>query len=135
MAKKWIFLADPTDYGWNELAAQKKAVWDGIKNSRAQSNLRKAAKGDLVLIYNTAPEKAIAGIARVNGEARPDPKNAELTVVDVEAVKPLKRPVTLAEIKADKILSGMSFVRMPRVAVWEVTDEQFDRVMEVSGTR
>jgi predicted RNA-binding protein with PUA-like domain len=132
--QKWVFLADPTDYGWTQLSAQKKAVWDGIRNSRAQSNLRKARKADLALIYHTAPDKALVGIARITGEARPDPKNPELSVVEVEPFKPLKRPIPLAELKADPVLSTMSFVRMPRVAVWPVTDEQWERIMNVSAT-
>ena len=61
----WVFLADPEDFGWNELAEQGEAVWDGIKNAVAQNNLRKAAKGDQALIYHTAPDKAIIGIAKI----------------------------------------------------------------------
>ena len=131
----WVFLADPEDFGWNELEEQGTAVWDGIKNARAQNNLRKTEAGDQVLIYHTAPDKAIVGIAKVTGEARPDPKAEERVVVDVKAVKKLKRALPLAELKADDVLSGMSFVKMPRVAVWPVTDEQWERVMEVSGTK
>jgi predicted RNA-binding protein with PUA-like domain len=131
----WVFLADPTDYGWTELAAQADAVWDGVKNARAQANLKKCGKGDTVLIYHTAPDKALVGIARVTGAARPDPKRPELVVVDVEPVKPLARPLPLAELKQDPVLAGMSFVRMPRVAVWPVSAEQWARVLELSGTR
>lgn len=131
----WVFLADPTDYGWNELSAQKSAVWDGVKNARAQGNLKKCAKGDTILIYHTAPDKALVGIARVTGPARPDPARPELVVVDVEPVRPLARPIPLAELKGDAVLSGMSFVKMPRVAVWPVPEAQWLRVLEVSGTR
>ena len=131
----WVFLADPEDFGWNELDEQGTAVWDGIKNARAQNNLRKTKSGDQVLIYHTAPDKALVGIAKVTGEARPDPKAEERVVVDVKAVKKLKRALPLAELKADDVLSGMSFVKMPRVAVWPVTDEQWERVLELSGTK
>lgn len=136
MAKqKWVYLADPKDYGYEELAAEGGTVWDGVKNSRAQNNMKKAKKGDLVLIYHTAPDKAISGIAKVTGEARPDPKNAERVVVDLAPVRKLKRPVPLAELKGDEVMSTMSFTRMPRVAVWPVTDEQWQAVMEASGTK
>ena len=131
----WVFLADPESYGWTELEAEGAAVWDGIKNARAQNNLKKTEKGDKVLIYHTAPDKAIIGIAKVTSEAKPDPKAAERVVVDVVPVKKLKRPLPLAELKADKVLSEMSFVKMPRVAVQQVTDEQWERVLELSGTR
>ena len=131
----WVFLADPEDFGWNELEKDGKAVWDGIKNARAQNNLKKTSKGDQVLIYHTAPDKSIIGIAKVTGEARPDPKAADRVVVDVAPVKKLKRALPLAELKADKVLSEMSFVRMPRVAVQAVSDDQWERVLELSGTR
>jgi predicted RNA-binding protein with PUA-like domain len=131
----WVFLADPEDFGWNELEAGGKAVWDGIKNARAQNNLRKTKTGDQVLIYHTAPDKAIVGIAKVTSEARPDPKAAERVVVDVTPVIKLKRALPLAELKADKTLSEMSFVRMPRVAVQSVTDEQWKRVLQLSETK
>ena len=131
----WVFLADPEDFGWNELEKKGSAVWDGIKNARAQNNLRKTNQGDQVLIYHTAPDKAIIGIAKVTSEAYPDPKSAERVVVDVEPVKKLGRALPLAELKADETLSEMSFVRMPRVAVQPVTAEQWKRVLQLSGTK
>ena len=130
----WVFLADPEDFGWNELAEKGEAVWDGIKNARAQNNLRKTAVGDKALIYHTAPDKAIIGIAKVTSEAYPDPKAKERVVVDVKPVKKLKQALTLAELKADKTLAEMSFVKMPRVAVQAVTEKQWQRVMDLSGT-
>jgi predicted RNA-binding protein with PUA-like domain len=133
--QRWVFLADPTDYGWTELTAQKQAVWDGVKNAKAQANLKRCRNGDAVLIYHTAPDKAIVGVARVVGEARPDPKRPELVVVEVAPVKPLKRPLPLAELKADRVLANMSFVRMPRVAVQPVTAGEWERVMKLSGTK
>lgn len=135
MSKHWVFLADPEDFGWNELARDGKAVWDGIKNARAQANLRTVRPGDRALIYHTAPDKAIVGIARVTSEPRPDPKAAERVVVDVQPLKALKRTLPLSELKADAVLAEMSFVKMPRVAVQPVTAEQWQRVLELSGTR
>jgi predicted RNA-binding protein with PUA-like domain len=133
-SSRWVFLADPEDFGWNELVAQGKSVWDGIRNARAQSNLRKSVPGDLALIYHTAPDKAIVGIARVTSAPRPDPADAARVVVDVVPHQPLARPLPLAELKADAVLSELSFVRMPRVAVQPVTAEQWRRVLELSGT-
>lgn len=133
MADAWVFLADPEDYGWNDLEKAGSAVWDGVKNAQAQRNLRACEVGDTVLIYHTAPDKALVGIARVSGAHRPDPNAPDRVVVDVEPVQPLARPLPLAELKSDAILSGMSFVRMPRVAVQRVTDEQLKRVRELSG--
>jgi predicted RNA-binding protein with PUA-like domain len=134
MADTWAFLADPEDYGWSELSKAGTAAWDGVKNARAQRNLRACEVGDVVLIYHTAPDKALVGIARITGAQRPDPSAKERVVVDVEPVKPLARPLPLAELKADATLSEMSFVKMPRVAVQPVTDVQLRRVLELSGT-
>jgi predicted RNA-binding protein with PUA-like domain len=134
MANTWAFLADPEAYGWSELVLDGSAVWDGVKNSQAQRNLRACELGDTVLIYHTSPDKALIGIARVAGAHRPEPGAKERVVVDVEPVRPLARPLPLAELKGDDVLSGMSFVRMPRVAVQRVTDEQLKRVLELSGT-
>lgn len=134
MADTWAFLADPEDYGFTELRKAGSAAWDGVRNAQAQRNLRACEVGDVVLIYHTAPDKALVGIARVTGAHRPDPGAKERVVVDVEAVRPLTRPLPLAELKADAVLSGMSFVKMPRVAVQPVTDAQLRRVLELSGT-
>jgi predicted RNA-binding protein with PUA-like domain len=131
----WVLLADPEDFGWHELEQNGSAVWDGIKNARAQNNLRKTSKGDQALIYHTAPDKAIIGIATITSEARPDPKAADRVVVDVKPVKKLKRALPLAELKADQTLSTMSFVKMPRVAVQPVSEAQWERVLALSGTR
>jgi predicted RNA-binding protein with PUA-like domain len=132
---KWAFLADPDSYGWTELTKDGTAVWDGIKNARAQNHLRTTRPGDLALIYHTAPDKAIIGIARVKTEAYPDPGEEGRVVVDIEPVQPLARPLGLAEMKADDVLRSMSFVRMPRVAVQRVTDEEWQRVLSLSGTK
>lgn len=131
----FVLLADPEDYGWTQLTAAGRAVWDGIRNARAQNNLRHCHAGDLVLIYHTAPDKALMGIARVTKPAYPDPKVAERVVIDVEPVQPLARPLPLAELKADDVLAEMSFVKMPRVAVQPVTAAQWKRVLSLSGTK
>lgn len=131
----WAFLADPEDYGWSHLTDAGTAVWDGIKNARAQNYLKTVRPGDSVIVYHTAPDKAVQGIARVTKAAYPDPTAEGRVVVDIEPVKPLKRPLALAEMKADDVLAQMSFVRMPRVAVQPVTPEQWKQVMKLSGTK
>jgi len=135
MSKLWAFLADPEDFGWNELERDGKAIWDGIKNARAQNYLRTAAKGDRALIYHTAPDKAVVGIAEVTSDPRPDSNAAERVVVEVRPLKKLKNAVSLAELKADPVLSGMSFVKMPRVAVQPVTTEQWKRLLDRADTK
>ncbi|HSL70396.1 MAG TPA: EVE domain-containing protein [Longimicrobiales bacterium] len=132
--QRWALLADPEDYGWKELLRDGRAVWDGIKNARAQQNLKQCRVGDVALIYHTAPDKAIMGTARVTKAAYPDPKAADRVVIEVEPVVALKRPLTMAELRSDNVLSEMGFVRMPRVAVQPVTPAQWERVMALTKT-
>jgi predicted RNA-binding protein with PUA-like domain len=133
--QKWAFLADPETYGWTELKRDGATVWDGIANVRAQNHLRTVRPGDLALLYHTAPDKAIMGIVRVASEPRPDPNADGRVVVDVEPVRALARRLGLAELKADDVLRDMSFVRMPRVAVQRVSDDEWERVLALSGTK
>lgn len=130
----WAFLADPKDYGWDELVDERRAAWTGIGNATAQKNLRSACIGDRVLLYHTSPDKALVATARVASDPYPDPDHEKRVVVDVEPVEVLARPLPLSELKADPVLAEMSFVRMPRVAVQPVTGAEWDRVMELSGT-
>lgn len=132
MSQHWVFLADPTTYGWDDLEKEKRAVWDGVKNAAAQRNLKACSKGDEVLVYHTAPDKAVVGIARVTRAAYPDPASAERVVVDVQPVRALGRRLSLAELKSDDVLREMSFVKMPRVAVQKVTAAEWKRVVELS---
>lgn len=134
MSKLWVFLADPEDFGWHELERDGKAVWDGVKNAVAQKNLRNTSPGDRALIYHTAPDKAVIGIAEITHAARPDPNAAERVVVDVKPLRKLKRAVALAELKADPTLKEISFVKMPRVAVQMITEAQWDRLLEVANS-
>jgi predicted RNA-binding protein with PUA-like domain len=113
------------------LQKDKKTVWDGVANNLALKNLKDIKKGDLVFIYHTGDERQAVGIARALGGAYPDPskKDPKLLVVDVEAVKPLPRPVTLAEVKADKQLANFDLVRNSRLSIMKVSDEQWE-IME-----
>ena len=100
----------------------------------AQRNLREMKKGDRVFFYHTGKEKAIIGTATVSKTAYPDPKDkaGNLVVVELAAGKPLKRPVTLAEVKADKRFADMPLVRIARLSVQPVTDEQWDQIEAIS---
>ena len=135
MSQHWVLLADPEDYGWNELERDGKVTWDGVKNAVAQRHMKTCAVGDTALLYHTAPDKAVMGIVRVTKAASPDPKNAERVVIEVQPVQPLAQPLSLADMKADETLSEMSFVRMPRVAVQPVTPAQWKQVLALSGTK
>src|SRR5262249_55033909 len=113
----WLFKEEPTHYGYDELVKDKKTVWSGVKNPLAQKHLRSVKKGDQIFYYHTGDEKAVVGIAKALGDAYPDPddKSGKASVVDVAPVKKLPRPVTLAEIKADKAFADFPLVRISRL--------------------
>lgn len=128
MATHWLFKTEPSVYSYQQLVKDKKTMWDGVKNNLALKNLKDIKKGDEILIYHTGDEKAAVGVARALGEAYPDPsqKNPRMLVVDIEAVKTLPRPVTLAEVKANKKLANFDLVRLSRLSIMKVSDDQWD---------
>jgi predicted RNA-binding protein with PUA-like domain len=130
----WVFLADPKAYGWSDLVEDGSTVWDGIANRAAQNRLAQASPGDTVLFYHTAPDKALVGVARVVAGPYADPAHADRVVVELEPVTALARPLTLDEIRADPALADASFVRMPRVAVHGASEDQWERVLELTET-
>ena len=134
MANRWLFKTEPTAYSFQQLEKDKKTVWDGVKNNLALKNLKEIKKGDPILIYHTGDEKAAVGIARALSGAYPDPgkQDPKLLVVDIEAVKALPRPVTLAEVKADAKLAKFDLVRLPRLSIMQVSDEQWKLIEEMA---
>ncbi|MGH7860191.1 MAG: EVE domain-containing protein [Candidatus Binatia bacterium] len=132
--KTWLFKTEPSTYSFDDLRKEGKTTWDGVKNPQALRNLAQIEPGDRVLVYHTGDEKAVVGVARAVGEPRPDPRKKEpkLLVVDVEAVKPLRRPVTLAAIKGDTRFGGFDLVRLPRLSVMAVSDAQWAAIESLS---
>jgi len=126
----WLFKEEPTHYGFDALVKDRRTVWSGVKNPLAQKHLRSVRKGDRIFYYHTGDEKSVVGIAKALGDAYPDSKDksGKMSVVDVAPVKKLARPVTLAEIKADKTFRDFPLVRISRLSVMPVTDEEWERV-------
>ena len=136
MPNHWLFKTEPTVYSFQQLQKDNKTVWDGVTNNLALKNLKDIKKGDLIFIYHTGDERQAVGIARALGGAYPDPskKDPKLLVVDIEAVKPLPSPVTLAQVKADKQLANFDLVRNSRLSIMKVSDEQWE-IMEGMAKR
>jgi predicted RNA-binding protein with PUA-like domain len=128
----WLVKTEPDTFSWDDLVKDKKTVWDGVRNFQARSHLKNMQKGDLVFIYHTGDEKAVIGIGKVLQGAYPEPKDKDWTAVDLGPEKKLKKPVTLAQVKADKKLSDMVLVRAARLSVQPVKPEEFDRIMALS---
>ena len=129
----WLVKEEPENYSFGELVKDKTTVWAGVRNPVAQRNLREMKKGDRVFFYHTGKEKSVVGTATVSKTAYPDPKDDKLVVVEIAAGKALKRPVTLAEIKADKRFKDMPLVRIARLSVQPVTDEQWQMIEALSA--
>jgi predicted RNA-binding protein with PUA-like domain len=130
----WLVKEEPENYSYTQFVSDTTTVWAGVKNPVAQRHLREMKKGDRVFFYHTGKEKAIIGTATVSKTAYPDPngKAGSLVVVELAAGKALKRPVTLAEIKADKRFATMPLVRIPRLSVQPITDEEWELIEEMS---
>ncbi|MGI8964742.1 MAG: EVE domain-containing protein [Limisphaerales bacterium] len=138
MAKNyWLVKSEPESYSWQKFLAEKKTAWTGVRNFQARNNLRAMKRGDLVFFYHSVTEKQIVGVAKVEKEFYPDATASEgdWSCVDLVPVKTLKKPVTLEEIKTDKILKEMPLFRQSRLSVTPLTETQFKRVLEMAETK
>ena len=131
---RWLVKEEPTHYSFDQFVADGSTVWSGVKNPLAQKNLRAMQKGDRVFYYHTGNEKAVVGTAKVTAAAYPDPKDksGRLVVVELVPEKKLPRPVTLAEIKAAGRFADFPLVRLPRLSVMPVTDDQWAAIEAMS---
>ena len=135
MAGRWLFKEEPTHYNFQDLVKDRRTVWEGVKNPLAQKHLREVKKGDRIFYYHTGNEKAVVGIARAASDAYADPKDkaGKAVVVEVEPVKPLASPVTLAAVKARPSFKSFPLVRLPRLSVMPVTEEQWAEIEAMAG--
>jgi predicted RNA-binding protein with PUA-like domain len=126
----WLFKEEPTHYSFDDLVKDGRTVWSGVKNPLAQRHLHAVKKGDRIFYYHTGDEKAVVGIARAGKNAYDDPDDpsGKHAVVDVVPVKKLARPVTLAEIKATAAFRDFPLVRISRLSVMPVTDDEWKRI-------
>ncbi len=131
----WLIKSEPFKYSWDQFVKDGVTFWDGVRNYGARNNLRSMKKGDLLLFYHSNEGMEVVGIAKVVKEHYQDPTTEEdaWLVVDVKPVKKLKKPVSLAAIKADPRLTQMALVRLGRLSVQPVTDEEWDIVVNELG--
>ncbi len=130
----WLLKSEPDVYSYADLERDGQTIWDGVNNNLALKHIRTMAVGDLALIYHTGDERRSMGIAEVISLPYVDPKLGEpkRAVVDVRAVRPLKRPVTLAEIKQDPDFAGFDLLRISRLSVVPVSLEHWQRILNLS---
>jgi predicted RNA-binding protein with PUA-like domain len=130
----WLVKSEPGEYSWDDLEKDKQTAWTGIRNYAARLHLRGMKKGDEVFYYHSNEGTQIVRIAKVSKEAYQDPTTDDeaWVSVDLKPFKRLKNPVTLARIKADKRLANMALVRIGRLSVQPVTDEEWAIVMKMA---
>jgi predicted RNA-binding protein with PUA-like domain len=131
----WLMKSEPFKYSWDQLVSDGRTQWDGVRNHQAAIYLKAMKKGDKAFFYHSNEGKEIVGIAEVIKEAYPDPsdKTGKFVCVDIKADKPLKTPVTMAAIKADKKFADMELVKYSRLSVQPVTADEWKRVCKMGG--
>jgi len=127
----WLVKSEPFKYSWDQLVKDGSTFWDGVRNAQARNNLAAMRKGDRVLYYHSNEGKQVVGVAKVTRTAYPDPTSDDerWVVVDLAPERPLARPVTLAEIKADPELGDIPLVKQSRLSVMPIPKAAFDRIV------
>lgn len=133
----WLIKSEPDVYSWDQFVSEGQTMWNGVRNYAARNNLRSMKKGDLALWYHSNKGMEIIAIAKVVKEAYQDPTSEDPAwlVVDFKPHKKLKKPVALAQIKADNRLADMDLVRLGRLSVQAVKEEEWKIVMEMAETK
>ena len=129
----WLVKSEPESYSWADLVRDKHTAWTGVRNFAARNHLKAMRRGDRVLFYESGGPKAVVGIAEVTRPAFPDETADEpgWVAVELKAVAPLARPVTLEQIKAEPALAQMALVRIGRLSVQPVTAAEFERILKL----
>jgi len=131
----WLIKSEPEKYGFADLERDGHTVWDGVRNNQAALYLKAMKVGDEALYYHSRQDLAVVGIARVIREVFPDPSDAteRFVAVEIAPVRPLPRPVTLAEMRAMPGLAGMVMFRQFRLSVTPVTAEEWKQILSMGG--
>jgi predicted RNA-binding protein with PUA-like domain len=128
----WLMKSEPGSYSWEDLVRDGGTMWDGVRNNAARLHLRAMKPGDQAFFYHSMDERAVVGIMKITGTGQPDGEDGSWVKVPVEPVRPLKKPVTLAQIKAEPRLAKMELIRQSRLSVAPVRDEEWKLVLEMA---
>ncbi len=133
----WLVKSEPDAYSWEQLVKDKKTAWTGVRNYAARLHLRAMKKGDQAFYYHSNVGTEIVGIAEVIKEHYQDPSTSDKrwVAVDLKPLKKIKNPVSLSQAKADKRLADMALIRLGRLSVQPVTENEWKVVMELSETK
>jgi predicted RNA-binding protein with PUA-like domain len=133
--KYWLVKSEPSVYSWDHMVKDKQTNWSGVRNYQAAANMKAMKKGDQVFFYHSNEGKEVVGIVEVVKEYYPDPtdKEGKFGMVDVKAAKPLKKSVTLADMKTTPALKDMALLRQSRLSVSPVTEKEWNTILKMSG--
>jgi len=129
----WLIKTEPDSWSWDQQAAAGTTAWDGVANAQALNNMRAMAVGDRAFFYHTGKERQIVGIVEIMRTFYPDPNDPASGLVDVKAIEPLPRPVTLAAIKAEPALAHLAVVRQPRLSILPVDEAAWTHICRMGG--
>jgi predicted RNA-binding protein with PUA-like domain len=127
--------SEPDVYGWDDLVKEGEGTWDGVRNYRARNNLAAMSVGDRAFFYHSNIGKEVVGVVEISVAGLSDPTDdtGKWAAVKVRPVEKLKRPVTLAEIKADPELSEIELIRQSRLSVAEIRPDEWKRILTIAG--
>jgi predicted RNA-binding protein with PUA-like domain len=133
----WLMKSEPSSYSWDQLVGEGRTSWNGVRNFQASNNLKAMKKGDRAFFYHSGEGPQIVGVCEILREYYPDPtdKAGRFGMVDVGPVKPLKKPVTLAAIKAESQLKTFALVRQGRLSVLPVTEAEWKLIAAMGETK
>jgi len=133
----WLIKSEPFKYSWDQLVADKKTFWDGVRNYAARNNLKAMKKGDKAFFYHSNEGLEIVGIVKVIKEHYQDPTTDDeaWVAVDFAPVRRLRNPISLVSIKAEKKLAGMDLLKLGRLSVGKVTEEEWDHILKMAGEK
>ena len=132
--KYWLLKSEPLAWSWDKQVNEGASMWDGVRNYQARNNLKEMRKNDLCFFYHSVTERSVVGIVKVVKEHYPDPtdKTGRFVVVDVKAIKKLKNPVSLDQIKENKKLKNIALIKQSRLSVMPIEIKEWEEIIKLS---
>lgn len=128
----WMVKQEPDAYSWDDFVKDGGTEWTGVRNFQARNNLKGMKKGDKVLFYHSVTGKEVVGIATVYRSEFPDPTDEKWVAVELRPVKPIKKPVSLAQIKANLALANIGLLRQSQLSVMPLTKDEYEEILSMS---
>ena len=133
--KYWLLKSEPDAWSWDNQVKEGASMWDGVRNYQARNNLKEMKKNDLCFFYHSVTERSVVGIAKVVKEHYPDPtdKTGRFVVVDIKAIKKMKNPVSLDQIKENKKLKNIALIKQSRLSVMPIKKIEWEEIIKLSS--